>query len=145
MATNSLATNQSLSEFTQSSLLAWGSFDTSTNDPVVYPNGTSIQNLENLVLIQISFSPSTTNSTLPDGTNGLPYAATTLTATGGAFTPPFTWSATGLPAGLAVTTINPTGGKLSGTPTQSGTFDFTLTTDRLISRSVQWTFPITIQ
>ena len=28
----------------------WGSFDGTTNDPVVYPNGTSIQNLENQVL-----------------------------------------------------------------------------------------------
>ena len=28
----------------------WGSFDGTTNDPVVYPNGTSIQNLENEVL-----------------------------------------------------------------------------------------------
>ena len=27
----------------------WGSFDGTTNDPVVYPNGTSIQNLENQV------------------------------------------------------------------------------------------------
>jgi hypothetical protein len=30
----------------------WGSFDGTTNDPVVYPNGTSIQNLENQVLGQ---------------------------------------------------------------------------------------------
>jgi hypothetical protein len=28
----------------------WASFDGTTNDPVVYPNGTSIQNLENQIL-----------------------------------------------------------------------------------------------
>jgi hypothetical protein len=78
---------------------------------------------------------------LLNGTNGLPYTATTFTATGGAFTPPFTWSATGLPAGL---TVAP-GGTLFGTPTQSGTFDFTLQLTDVISRSVQWTFTITIQ
>jgi hypothetical protein len=152
LAYSFLTTNEFLSEFTQmstppwpanlpSGLLAFASFDSSTNDPVVYPNGTSIQNLENQLLVQIYFSPSTTNSTLLNGTNGLPYTATTFTATGGAFTPPFTWSATGLPAGL---TVAP-GGTLFGTPTQSGTFDFTLQLTDVISRSVQWTFTITIQ
>jgi hypothetical protein len=130
------------SEFTQSSdLLAWGSFDSSTNAPVVYPNGTSIQNLENQILVQLSFSPSVTNSTLLNGVSGQPYTTTTITALGGAFSPPFTWSATGLPSGL---TVSP-GGVLSGTPTQSGTFDFTLTLTDVISRSVQWTLAITIQ
>ncbi len=145
---SSVATNQFLigpNETTQTSdLLAWASFDSSTNDPVIYPNGTSIQNLENQILVQIAFSPSTTNSTLLNGTNGLPYAATVFTATGGAFTPPFTWSATGLPTGLGVTTINSTA-VLSGVPEQSGTFDFTLTMTDVISRSVQWGFVITIQ
>jgi len=163
LAENSLGTNQFLSEFTQmkgvawgsspntvfrpSGLLAWASFDSSTNDPVVYPNGASIQNLENQILIQISFSPSTTNLTLLNGTNGQPYTATTFTASGGAFTQPFTWSAAGLPAGLAVTTTN-SAALLSGTPTQSGTnitYDFTLTLTDVIFRSVQWTFAITIQ
>ena len=156
LAQNNLNTNQFLSEFTQmkgpywggfaraSGLLAWASFDSSTNDPVVYPNGASIQNLENQILVQISFSPSTTNLTLLSGTNGQPYTATTFTASGGAFTQPFTWSATGLPAGLTVTTTN-SAALLSGMPTQSGTFDFTLTLTDVIFRSVQWTFAITIQ
>jgi hypothetical protein len=141
-------TNQFLigpSEFTQGpNLLAWASFDSSTNDPVVYPNGTSIQNLENQILVQLSISPSTTNSTLLNGTYRTNYTATTFTASGGAFTPPFTWSATGLPPGLTVTTTN-SAALLSGTPTQSGTFDFTLTLTDVISRSVQWNLAITIQ
>ena len=142
---NGLATNQFLSEFTQTqlSLLDWGSFDGTTNAPVVYPNGTSIQNLQNQVLIQIS------PTTLPPGTNNQPYTVTTFTASGGAFTPPYTWSATGLPSGLSVTnnyTLDPNGGGvLSGTPTQSGTFDFTLKLTDYNARSAQWTFPITIQ
>jgi hypothetical protein len=43
-------TNAFLSEASQVSMLAWGSFDGTTNDPVVYPNGTSIENLENQIL-----------------------------------------------------------------------------------------------
>ncbi len=155
LADNFLSTNQFLSEYTQmqgspywvggyggpGGLLAWASFDSSTNDPVVYPNGTSIQNLQYQILVQLSFSPSTTNSTPVNGASGQPYPATIITAMGGAFTPPFTWSAAGLPPGLAVSPD----GILSGTPTQSGTFDFTLTLTDLISRSVQWTIAITIQ
>jgi hypothetical protein len=152
LALNFLSTNQFLSEFTQmigwtagyggpNGLLAWASFDSSTNDPVVYPDGASIENLQYQILVQLSFSPSTTNSTPLNGASGQAYPPTKITASGGAFTPPFTWSATGLPAGLSVSPD----GILSGTPTQSGTFDFTLTLTDLISRSVQWTIAITIQ
>ncbi|QSR30897.1 endonuclease/exonuclease/phosphatase [Nocardioides sp. S5] len=45
----------------------------------------------------------------------------TLQATGG--TSPYTWTATGLPAGVTVATD----GAVSGTPTESGTFDVTAT------------------
>ncbi len=61
------------------SMFIWGSFDGSTNDPVVYPDGTSITNLINQVLVQI------TPATLPAGTNGVAYPATTFVATGGGF------------------------------------------------------------
>lgn len=92
----------------------WGSFDGTTNPPVVYPNGTSIANLENEALMQI------TPTTLPDATNGVPYNVT-LSAKGG--TPPYTWSlasgSAALPAGLSLSS----GGMISGTPAQSGTFD----------------------
>ncbi len=56
---------------------------------------------------------------LPGATAGSPYSAT-LSATGGI--PPYTWSATGLPTGLAVT---PTG-TISGTPAAPGTTAITV-------------------
>ncbi len=135
LAFNLLTTNSFLSEFTHIPLLAWASFDGSTNDPVVYPNGTSIENLESQIFVQI------TPTSVPNGTNGVAYAATTFTASGGAFSPPFTWSQTGLPAGLSLSS----GGTLSGTPAQSGTFDFTVQLTDSLSRSVQWSYPIIIQ
>jgi hypothetical protein len=123
----------------------WASFDATTNDPVVYPNGNSIQNLENQILVQIA------PTSLPTGTNGTAYPAVTFTATGGAFvySPAPAWSATGLPSspssvlppGLALSS----GGKISGTPTQSGTFDFYLVMTDALGRNVQWYYSITIK
>ena len=126
----------SVNETTQTPSLLWASFDASTNDPVVYPNGTSIANLENQVLVQVSPVP----PTLPDGTHGVPYAPLIFTAAGGAFSPPFTWSASTLPTGLALSS----GGTLSGTPAQSGAFDFTIQLTDSLSRSVQWSYSIII-
>ena len=116
----------------------WASFDGTTNAPVVYPNGISIDNLENQVFVQVA------PTSLPVGTKGVPYPATTFTATGGTFSPPFTWSlafGSGLPAGMTLSST----GTLSGTPTQSGTFDFILQLTDSLSRSVQWNYTITIQ
>ncbi len=63
----------------------------------------------------------TTLSQLPDGALGQPYSQT-LTAAGG--TPPYTWSATGLPDGLS---IDPATGIISGSATAGGTFSFAVT------------------
>ncbi|GLW93999.1 putative Ig domain-containing protein [Actinokineospora globicatena] len=54
------------------------------------------------------------------GTVGTP-ASLTLSATGG--TAPYTWTASGLPAGLSVST----GGVISGTPTTAGNYTVTVT------------------
>jgi hypothetical protein len=116
----------------------WGSYDGTTNAPVVYPDGTSIDNLANEVLVQVS------PASVPDGMNGVPYPATTFTASGGAFTPPFTWSlafGSAIPDGLALSSD----GTLSGTPTQSGTFGFILQLTDTLGRSVQFNYTITIQ
>jgi hypothetical protein len=89
----------------------WGSFDDSTNAPVVYPNGTSIASLESQMLMQV------TTTTLPPGNVRVAYS-TQLTGSGGV--PPYTWSlasnSPALPSGLA---LSPNG-RLSGTPSASG-------------------------
>jgi len=61
-------------------------------------------------------------TSLPNGAINSAYPSTTLEATGGV--PPFTWSLTSgnLPTGLSMS-MN---GTISGTPTATGTFDFTV-------------------
>jgi hypothetical protein len=61
-----------------------------------------------------------TSISLPPGITGNGYSYT-LTGTGG--TPPYTWSASGLPASLSV---NPASGVISGTIQASGTFGVTV-------------------
>jgi hypothetical protein len=119
------------------SIFAWGSFNISTNanNVILYPTNNTIQNLQNQILVQVS------PTSLPNGTSGVAYPATPFTATGGGFTPPFTWLASGLPLGL---TMSPAG-ILSGTPTQSGTFDFVIQLTDTNARTVQWNYVITIE
>jgi len=128
-----------ISNLYYASYFIWSSYDGSTNAPTVFPNGTSIENLQNQVLIQLS-----PTSPLPIGYVDVDYSANnvTFTATGGAFTQPYTWTASGLPSGLS---LNSNTGTLSGAPGQSGTFDFTLTLTDHVGRSVQWVYTITIQ
>ncbi|HLJ47001.1 MAG TPA: putative Ig domain-containing protein [Bryobacteraceae bacterium] len=71
--------------------------------------------------ISIAPAPTITSGQPPNGVVGTAYAGFTFTATSG--TPPFTWSASGsLPPGLTLGAD----GTLSGTPSQSGTFNFTV-------------------
>ena len=72
---------------------------------------------------------------------GQPYSQT-FTATGGAFSSPFTWSLAsgGLPSGLTLSLD----GTISGTPTQTGTFDLTVQMTDSLSRTVSWSYSITI-
>ncbi len=81
----------------------------------------------------------TTGGTLPGGVVGAPYSQT-LTASGG--TSPFNWSLTSgtLPAGIL---LNPSG-TLAGTPTQAGSFNFTLTVTDAASQSAARAFSLLV-
>ena len=93
----------------------WGSFDGSTNSPVVYPIGTSIYDYEAGVLMQV------TTSSLPGARVGLAYSAS-LQAVGGQL--PYVWSISqgSLPSGLNLSAS----GIISGTPTTATTTTFTV-------------------
>ncbi len=128
---------------TTASLLTWGSFDNSTNPPIIYPNG-NLSNLVNQVLVQIS------PSVLPDATNTVPYSQT-FTVSGGSFVPSYSWSlgtdpttlqTTVLPAGLTLSSD----GTISGTPLGNpvGTYDFIIQMTDSNGRSVTWNYSINI-
>lgn len=79
----------------------------------------------------------TTTSPLPAGRVGDAYS-TQLTAAGGV--PPYTWSATGVPAGLSLSAA----GVLSGTPTAAGTFTLNVTVNDSAQGSASQNFALTI-
>jgi len=128
----------SMDEATQTPLWFWGSFDGSTNLPVVYPNGTSIYNIENQVLIQVS----PVGPALPSAQVGVGYTNAFM-VTGG--TAPYVWGLSpgspGLPLGL---TLNSATGQLSGTPVQQGIYDFSIRLTDATSRFVDRAYSITI-
>jgi len=127
-----------MDEASQSPLFFWGSFDGSTNLPVVYPNGTSIYNIENQVLILVS----PVGPDLPAAHIGLGYT-NTFTVSGG--TGPYLWSLTpgspGLPLGL---TLNSATGQLAGTPVQQGIYDFSVRLTDATSRFVDRPYSLAI-
>ena len=106
---------------------------TSPDSPDTFGTGVQVDTGSSATLVCNTFSgwktdiegatqgPCITTTTLPDGTVKVPYSAT-LTATGG--TAPYTWSRVSgsLPPGLALAA----NGKVSGTPTKEGTYDFTV-------------------
>ena len=111
----------------------WGSFDGRTNAPVIYPESTDLQNLENNVLIQI------TPSTLPVGQVGIFYSQQ-LTGVGGTGGFTFSLSDAGLPPGLSLSSS----GLISGTPTTANTYDFTIHMVDAGLRAVNVSYTITI-
>jgi alpha-tubulin suppressor-like RCC1 family protein len=78
-----------------------------------------------------------TTAALPGARARAPYAAT-LAASGGE--PPYTWTAAGLPAGVAVTTA----GVLSGEPAAAGSATITATVRDADGRVASGTFPVAI-
>jgi hypothetical protein len=132
-----LSTNAFLDQTTVFSTgFIWGSYDISTNDPVIYPNGTGIANLANQMFIQVS------PSTVPDGTNGVAYPAVVFTGSGGQS--PYTWAAPNLTGLVPGMTFNPATATLSGTPAAAGTFNFTLQLTDAVNRVINLNYQITI-
>ena len=80
-----------------------------------------------------------TNSSLTSGTAGTAYPTTTLTAGGGSGG--YVFSVSGLPTGLAVTGSPQV---IIGTPTQTGTFNPTITVTDSASETAQKTLSLTI-
>jgi hypothetical protein len=101
----------------------WGSFDGSTNDPIIYPDTLSMMDLER------AFAMSIQPDYLPNAIVGQFYSAT-VTVYGGQ--PPYSWAlyahSLPLPPGLSFAQDPNDSSQLiiSGTPTASGTFPFTL-------------------
>jgi len=114
----------------------WAIFDGTTNAPVVFPSGTTMEELASRMLVQITPAELTGSYFA-----GIPLLPVTFTAAGGGFAPPFTWSASGLPNGVALSA----GGVLSGTPQQAGTFDFVITLTDAFHHVVTWKYIMEIQ
>jgi len=131
-----ISTNSFLNPYYQVPFEAWGSFDGSTNDPVIYPNSLSLANLGNQMLFLV------TPTSVPDGTVGVAYnggAGVTFTAAGGQ--PPFVWALSPPVPGL---NFDATTATLSGTPVASGVFSFTLQVTDAGNRTVNLNYLITI-
>jgi hypothetical protein len=113
----------------------WGSFDGTTNDPIVYPDGTSIMALENEIIFRI------VTPDLPAGQVGAPYFAE-LDSVGGQ--EPIMWSpvvgSSPLPPGLVLAAS----GMITGTPTAAGVFPFTVMVSEGGARIAIRPFTITI-
>jgi prepilin-type N-terminal cleavage/methylation domain-containing protein len=81
------------------------------------------------------------SSTTGDRTNQAGTAITSFTVTASNGASGYTWSSSGLPAGISVTT----GGTLSGTPTAPGTYTVTLTVRDSAAKMATYMFVWTIQ
>ncbi|MFL6130419.1 MAG: S8 family peptidase [Mycobacteriales bacterium] len=77
----------------------------------------------------------------PGSRTGTVGVATSLQMSASGGTPPYTWSATGLPPGLS---INSSSGLISGTPTTAGTYSVTVTARDTGARTGSTTFTWTI-
>lgn len=108
---------------------------------------TPAQTAKQALSLTISTAPTTlsitTTSPLPAATLGTSYT-TTVTASGG--TPPYTWtlaSGSTLPSSLSLASGTPSA-TISGTPEETGTYQFTLDVEDSASNSASGKFLITI-
>ena len=134
------STNQFLTQDTQIPFgFAWGSFDDSTNYPVIYPSSASFTSLMNQMLIQV------TPAAVSDGTNGVAYnggSGVTFSATGGQS--PYTWAAPNISTLVPGLNFNAATQTLSGTPTAPGIYSFSLLLTDSANQVVNFNYSITI-
>ncbi len=116
----------------------WGTFDGTTNAPVVYPDSISLAGLENAVFFQI-LSGLLPNGSVSHNGPGKPYS-TKLQAQGAS--PPFTWSVPTvstnspvLPVGLSLSSDGTLSGSLANASV--GTYDFTVQASDSAGRQTQ--------
>ena len=134
-------------EATEQLFYLWGSFDGTTNTPIVYPDTASLANLENQLFLQM-----TNAGPLPVGKVGVPYS--TPLAANGSVTPPYSWS---IPAsspllppgltGLSRSVVADSGNgviTISGTPAVAGFYDFIVRVADVSGRGVQRNFTLEI-
>jgi alpha-tubulin suppressor-like RCC1 family protein len=109
---------------------------------VALPAGTTIDTVArgpSISSLALVADLAASTASLPAGELGVPYSAA-VQARGG--TPPYTWTVSGLPAGL---TANPANGQITGTPTSAGGANVTLTvTDAYGISASSTVIPLTI-
>ena len=116
----------------------WGSFDGSTNDPIVYPNGASIANLMSEIVIQIY------PTTLPNGTNGSIYNVA-LSVSGGQA--PYSWSlvpGSQLPSGMTLSSDGVLSTGVTPLNVPAGLYNFTIQMTDAGNRSVNVAYNFTV-
>ncbi|HZS56748.1 MAG TPA: putative Ig domain-containing protein, partial [Bryobacteraceae bacterium] len=106
----------------------------------VADSSSSSQAVSQAFTISIIAGLTITTTALPNGTSGIPYSASVAAQSG---TAPYTWSiaAGALPSGL---TLNAATGIITGTPTASGSFPFTLKVTDSSTPSLASTQPLSI-
>ncbi|HLJ17662.1 MAG TPA: Ig domain-containing protein, partial [Bryobacteraceae bacterium] len=117
---------------------SWGLDD--YNAPALRPaySNTAAQQITKNVLASFTNPVSITTSSLPAGNKGTAYGPYQLTATGGG--PPYTWTASGVPSGMSLSSA----GVLSGVPSVSGTSSVMVTVTDSAQHTASASFNLTI-
>jgi hypothetical protein len=117
----------------------WGSFDGTTNEPVVYPSTLSIRSLEDQLILRVA------NPAVPAGKVGTAFS---YLLQGGGGQAPYSWAFVpnqfGLPSGLPPGLTLQSGGQITGTPTTAGSFTFVVRMTDAGSRAVEQPLTITV-
>ncbi|HEY0639236.1 MAG TPA: S8 family serine peptidase [Pseudonocardiaceae bacterium] len=115
----------------------WSTMSAESTPGVITSPGTGSPN--RLLYVNNGGNPGGPQVNNPGSQTGTVGVATSLQMTASGGTPPYTWSATGLPPGLS---INASSGLISGTPTTPGTYTVTVTASaggQSGSTTFQWT------